>query len=65
MKNHYYFHKNLIVRTPALPFQPENISEVKLKETCAETWFQEAIYLASPDLYRMSLEWINGKTFEP
>lgn len=64
MKNHYHFHKNLIVRTPALPFQPENISEAKLKEICAETWFQEAIYLASPDLYRMSLDWIAGKVFE-
>lgn len=64
MKNHYHFHKKLIVRTPALPFQPENISEAKLKEICAETWFQEAIYLASPDLYRMSLDWIAGKLFE-
>ncbi len=43
MQNHYKFHKNLIVRTPALPFKPENITEAKLKEICAETWFQEAI----------------------
>jgi thiopeptide-type bacteriocin biosynthesis protein len=64
MNQHYKFHSNLIVRTPALPFQPENISEAKLKEICAETWFQEAIYLASPDLYRMNLDWIAGKIFE-
>nr|WP_299417283.1 lantibiotic dehydratase [uncultured Emticicia sp.] len=64
MKNLYSFHSNLIVRTPALPFQPENISEAKLKEICGETWFQEAIYLASPDLHRMSLDWIAGKVFE-
>ena len=64
MNQLFKFHKNLIVRTPALPFQPENISEAKLKEICAETWFQEAIYLASPDLYRMSLDWIAGKVFE-
>lgn len=64
MQNHYKFHSNLIVRTPALPFQPENISEAKIKEICGETWFQEAIYLASPDLYRMSLDWMAGKVFE-
>lgn len=64
MQNHYDFHSKLIVRTPALPFQPENLSKAKLKEICAETWFQEAIYLASPDLYRMSLDWIAGKVFE-
>jgi len=64
MQAHYKFHKNLVLRTPALPFQPENISEAKLKEICAETWFQEAIYLASPDLHRMSLDWIAGKVFE-
>lgn len=65
MQNHYKFYKKLVLRTPALPFQPENINEVKLKEICAETWFQEAIYLASPDLHRMSLEWVHGKVFEP
>lgn len=64
MNQLFKFHSNLIVRTPALPFQPENISEAKLKKICAETWFQEAIYLASPDLYRMSLDWIAGKVFE-
>ncbi|MFY7911754.1 MAG: lantibiotic dehydratase [Emticicia sp.] len=64
MQTLYHFHKKLIVRTPALPFKPENITEAKLKEICAETWFQEAIYLASPDLYRMSLDWIAGKVFE-
>lgn len=64
MNQLFKFHSNLIVRTPALPFRPENISEAKLKEICAETWFQEAIYLASPDLYLMSLDWIAGKVFE-
>lgn len=64
MNQNLKFHKNLIVRTPALAFQPENITEAKLKEICAETWFQEAIYLASPDLYGMSLDWIAGKVFE-
>lgn len=64
MNQLFKFHSKLIVRTPALAFQPENITEAKLKEICAETWFQEAIYLASPDLYRMSLDWIAGKIFE-
>jgi lantibiotic biosynthesis protein len=64
MNQLFKFHSKLIVRTPALAFQPENISEAKLKEICGETWFQEAIYLASPDLYRMSLDWIAGKVFE-
>lgn len=64
MNQLFKFHSKLIVRTPALPFQPENISEAKLKEICAEMWFKEAIYLASPDLHQMSLDWISGKVFE-
>jgi lantibiotic biosynthesis protein len=65
MQNYYQFHPKLVLRTPKLPFEPQNITEEKIKQIVNEKWFQEAIFLASPDLFRMAMDWINGVTFEP
>jgi lantibiotic biosynthesis protein len=65
MFKNFTFHKNLILRSPSLAFQPENFTEDKLRDICNEKWFKEAIYLASPSLYNTSQEWLAGKVFEP
>lgn len=57
----FSFHKNIILRTPSLPFHTR---EVDLPELTKADWFQEAIYLASPDLYNSLIDWLSGGEIE-
>jgi lantibiotic biosynthesis protein len=54
------FHKNLIVRTPSLPFS-DNISEEFLLQFLDNPAFAEAVYLASPVLFQEAINWKEGK----
>ncbi len=54
------FHKNLIVRTPSLPFS-DNISEEFLLQFLDNPAFAEAVYLASPVLFQEATNWKEGK----
>lgn len=60
----YIFHPTVIARTPRLPFTPENLTTAQLRLLLDETWFLEAIFLASPELYRMSISWREGIILE-
>jgi lantibiotic biosynthesis protein len=53
-------HKNLIVRTPSLPFS-DNISEDFLLQFLDNPSFAEAVYLASPVLFQEAINWKEGK----
>lgn len=64
MSTQYHFHSKLVVRTPSLPFEPQNLNEHSIKALLDETWFKEAIYLASPDLYDIAMSWLQGATIE-
>lgn len=55
----YQFFEHFITRSPLLPFSdfkkifsPSHIDEEKLLEICSDPLFKEAIYLASPYLYK-------------
>ena len=54
------FLKQLIVRTPSLPFN-DDISEEFLKQLLDNPTFKEALYLASPVLFQEAINWKNGK----
>lgn len=67
MKNYKHF-ENFVLRTPLLPFNflkellsTENISEAVLKEVCKRKEIQEAIFLASPNLYTKIIKWLNAE----
>lgn len=64
MQTQYYFHDKVIVRNPSLPFEPEKLKEQNLKELLKENWFRESVYLASPDLYDMAMNWYTGVVME-
>ncbi len=53
------FHKNLIIRTPSLPFSYE-ISEEFLLQLLDNPIFAEAVYLASPVLFQEATLWKDG-----
>lgn len=64
----YQFFNEYVVRTPL--FSRENfqqainkdeIADAELKEICINPIFQEAIYLASPNLYKELTKWINSE----
>lgn len=64
----YHFFEEYIVRTPLLSrknFQEkadeEAFSGIELKEICSNVVFQEAIYLASPNLYHELSQWLHSK----
>ncbi|MFD2573227.1 lantibiotic dehydratase [Spirosoma soli] len=60
MSQLYRFHSQLVLRTPYLPFTPDALTEQSLRAALAEPWFQDALYLASPTLFRTALEWRDG-----
>lgn len=66
----YQFFENFVVRTTKFSykifkdkFNKISISDEELKEICENPAFQEAIYLASPYLYKEIEKWLSGKTF--
>lgn len=60
----YSFHSSTVVRTPRLAFKPEELTEAHIRKLMHETWFLEAIFLASPSLHRMAVAWREGAVFE-
>lgn len=42
-------------------FNEEVVSNRELEEICKDPVFLEAIYLASPDFYERTIEWLSGK----
>lgn len=63
MLEEYHLLPNLLIRTPLLPidilFSKESIDR-KLEEIYSDKTIQEAIYIASPDLYYLLLKWIDN-----
>ncbi|MCY0976333.1 lantibiotic dehydratase family protein [Chryseobacterium wangxinyae] len=64
----YRFFEEYIVRTPLFShknfrqkFNTDEISHLELKEICADLVFQEAIYLASPNLYKELKNWLDSE----
>jgi len=65
----YQFFDEYVVRTPSFlrkNFQQaisskDKITDVELKEICTNPIFQEAIYLASPNLHHEMAKWINSE----
>jgi lantibiotic biosynthesis protein len=58
------FLNQLIVRTPSLPFN-DDISEDFLIQLLDNPTFTEALYLASPILFKESINWKEGKITDP
>lgn len=61
----YHFFEKYVVRTPLYSCEKfrkninkETFSDIELKEICSDTIFQEAIYLASPNLYNELKNWL-------
>ncbi|MDF2933810.1 MAG: lantibiotic dehydratase [Chryseobacterium sp.] len=64
----YHFFEEYVIRTPLLSrrnFQEKAKKEVfsdgELKEICDDPVFQEAIYLASPNLYKELKNWLDSE----
>jgi len=64
----YHFFEEYVVRTPLFSrrnFQEkaekEAFSDAELLEICSNPVFQEAIYLASPDLYKELKSWLDSE----
>ncbi len=60
MLQSFTFHPTVVVRTPTSPFTTE-VSEPSLREHLADSYFAEALYLASPTLYHQSQKWLRGE----
>ncbi|MBK1896145.1 lantibiotic dehydratase family protein [Chryseobacterium paridis] len=67
----YKFFDNFIVRTPLFSnknfltkYGSEGFLDNELKEICINPVFQEAIYLASPDLYLILIKWLSNKELQ-
>ena len=58
------FHPKLIVRIPSLPFS-DDISEEFLKSFLDNPTFAEAVYLASPVLFREAILWKENRITDP
>jgi len=58
MSSPYLFEKRLIIRTPTLPLRRQEIDHESLLQ---DNFFLEAVYLASPVLYREIIKWKEGK----
>ena len=58
------FHPKLILRTPSLPFS-DDISEKFLRSFLDNPTFAEAVYLASPVLFREAILWKENKITDP
>lgn len=64
----YQFFDDFVVRTPLFSyktfiqkFNTKTVSDLDLKEICESPDFQEAIYLASPNLYHEITQWLYSK----
>ncbi|AVF49565.1 lantibiotic dehydratase [Elizabethkingia anophelis] len=64
----YLFFEEYVFRTPMFSykkiqkiFDKEEVSDKELEEICKDPVFLEAIYLASPDFYGITIEWLSGK----
>ncbi|ANF50069.1 hypothetical protein A0O34_05895 [Chryseobacterium glaciei] len=62
----YQFFEEFIVRTPLFSYQTfinrlnkEDISDMELRGIYSDVFFQEAVYLASPDLYNELRKWFS------
>jgi lantibiotic biosynthesis protein len=52
----------VVIRTPLLPFKNiNNISTESLKEIVQDVAFQTAIFIASPSLYDIMMQWLKGE----
>ncbi len=60
----FYFAKGLLLRTPALPFVPV-LDQEKIAALLNDPAFMEAIYMASPVLYRETIRLNQGAITEP
>ncbi len=56
-----YTHDTIIIRTPTNAYNCflENIHSEQLKHTFQDAAFQEALYIASPDLFQQLQQWLN------
>lgn len=64
----YQFFEDFVIRTPLFSYKTfvkclnnEDISDLELKKIYSDVFFQEAVYLASPDLHRELKKWVNGE----
>ncbi|MBW8522218.1 lantibiotic dehydratase family protein [Chryseobacterium chendengshani] len=64
----YQFFEEYVVRTPLFPHKnfrqklnADGISDADFKEICSDETFQEAIYLASPDLHWEISQWLHSE----
>ncbi|OPB84963.1 lantibiotic dehydratase family protein [Elizabethkingia ursingii] len=64
----YQFFEDFVIRTPLFSYKTfiqglnnEDISDLELKKIYSDVFFQEAVYLASPDLYRELKKWVKGE----
>ncbi|TGE25956.1 hypothetical protein E5K00_12420 [Hymenobacter aquaticus] len=60
----YHFHPQLILRTPAQPFD-SNFDAATLQSRLTDAAFMEALYLASPDLCQECQKWQSGELTDP
>lgn len=59
----YSFHPQLVVRTPRLPLDTD-FTEDRIKDLLQQSWFREAIYIASPELYDECIRFLQGELKE-
>jgi hypothetical protein len=64
LKQLYQFHPNLILRTPAEPFD-SGFDAAALQSRLQDAGFMEALYLASPDLCQECQKWLSGELTDP
>ncbi|UOQ73996.1 lantibiotic dehydratase [Hymenobacter cellulosilyticus] len=64
MKHLYHFHPNLVLRTPAAPFD-SSFDGAQLQSQLQDAGFMEALYLASPDLCQECRKWQSGEFTDP
>ncbi|HXP49305.1 MAG TPA: lantibiotic dehydratase, partial [Bacteroidia bacterium] len=60
--NKYSYHPGFVMRTPLIPLKKEPITVDKLFVYTQQSFFKEAIYLASPILHDELTKWHNGET---
>lgn len=60
----YNYHTNFIFRTPQLPLQLEGLDKAELFTFTQQSFFKEAIYIASPVLYTELVKWHNQELKE-
>jgi len=60
----YNYHSDFIFRTPQLPLNLNGLSKDELFRFTQQTFFKEAIYIASPVLYTELIKWHNNELKE-